>query len=142
MLTGKCRLASGASSVTVDDLKQAIAYAERAHAETAELFSEAIYLLIINARAPGCDKIAAAGAIPVIVQLLARFPVNVQVVERVCGAIYILAHIGSAAVKAETRGQADVITLLEAASARLQSWGKKHSNGSNNAAEALKLLRK
>ena len=82
-----------------------------------------------------CDKIASAGGIPAIVQLLACFPDEVEVVWQGCCALKWLAYNGSASIKSLILAQPDVIALLRAASTRLQAWGR-----SDWAAAVLKKL--
>ena len=82
-----------------------------------------------------CDKIASAGGIPVIVQLLARFPDEEKVVWEGCQALYRLADEGSASIKSLILAQPDIIALLRAASTRFRAWGKY-----DVAAEALEEL--
>jgi hypothetical protein len=83
-----------------------------------------------------CDKIASAGGIPVIVQLLVRLPDERQVVEQGCWALGRLAAHGSASIKSLILTQPDIIAMLRAASSRLQAWGKP-----DRAAWALSILR-
>ena len=82
-----------------------------------------------------CDKIASAGGIPVIVQLLARLPDEEAVVNAGCCALNVLAGKGSASIKSLILAQPDIIALLRAASTRLQAWRKY-----DYAADALKAL--
>ena len=72
----------------------------------------------------GCDKIASAGGIPVIVQLLARLLDEEEVVGQGCFALCALAANGSASIKSLILAQPDIIALLRAASTRLQAWGR------------------
>ena len=73
------------------------------------------------------DKIASAGGIPVIVQLLACLPDEKEVVWAGCNALCVLAVEGSASIKSLILAQPDIIALLRAASTRLRAWGKQDS---------------
>jgi hypothetical protein len=134
-LKDKCENRSTRGSVTIAEIAQGAACCEPPHPVTAELFCEAMVCLAGNGDSTACDKIASAGGIPVIVQLLARFPDEVEVVYEGCYALYVLAYCGSASIKSLILAQPDIIALLRAASTRLQAWGK-----SNRAAQALKEL--
>ena len=82
------------------------------------------------------DKIASAGGIPVLVQLLARFPDEKEVVFEGCEALFYLARNGSASIKSLILAQPDdIMLLLRAASTRLRAWGK-----TDWAAGALQML--
>ena len=118
-------------SVTIAEIAQGAACCEPPHPVTAELFCEAMGDLACEGSA-ACDKIASAGGIPVIVQLLACFPDEREVVYRGCSALYRLADNGSASIKSLILAQPDIIALLRAASTRLQAWG-----WFDSAAEAL-----
>ena len=83
----------------------------------------------------GCDKIASAGGIPVIVQLLACFPDEEKVVVEGCVALRVLAVNCSASIKSLILAQPDIISLLRAASTHLRAWGRR-----DYAAEALTEL--
>ena len=131
-LKDKC--ADDADSVTIDEIAQGAACCEPPHPVTAELFCDAMGYLAWDSSAD-CDKIASAGGIPVIVQLLARLPDEKKVVWQGCFALNVLAYYGSASIKSLILAQPDIIALLRAASTRLQAWRKY-----DFAAEALKNL--
>ena len=133
-LKDKCKKENANASVTLAEIAQGAACCEPPHPVTAALFCEAMaYLAACGDSAARCDKIASAGGIPVIVQLLARFPDEEQVVGQGCIALYALA--GSASIKSLILAQPRIIALLRAASPRLQAWGK-----GDEAARALKKL--
>ena len=125
---------STASSITIAEISQGAACCEPPHPVTAFLFCEAMHYLAYDGSA-ACDKIASAGGIPVIVQLLARLPDEEEAVYWGCNALYWLARYGSAPIKSLILAQPDIIALLRAASTRLQAWGK-----DDTAAWALKNL--
>ena len=132
-LKDKCE--SSSRSVTIAEIAQGAACCEPPHPVTAALFCMAMYFLACGGSA-ACDKIASAGGIPVIVQLLARLPDEKQVVVKWgCWALYQLAVNGSASIKSLILAQPDIIALLRAASTRLRAWRKYDS-----AAAALKEL--
>ena len=123
----KCSSSDTAGSVTIEEIKLAIACTQPPHARTAVLFCEAMSSLAYNGKSPACDKIASAGGIAVIVQLLACFVDEKDVVYSACLALGRLAERGSAAVRSDIRSQPDMLTLLRSASARLQAWSKTDS---------------
>jgi hypothetical protein len=129
-----CENSSTQGSVTIAEIAQGAACCEPPHPVTAELFCDAMWNLA-NEGSAACDKIASAGGIPVIVQLLACFPDEMQVVNEGCAALKWFAVSGSASIKSLILAQPDIIALLRAASTRLQAWGKK-----DRAADALKKL--
>ena len=133
-LKDKCGNSSTRGSVTIAEIAQGAACCEPPHPVTAALFCEAMRSLTCDGSA-GCDKIASAGGIPVIVQLLARLPDEKEVVYWGCEALCVLAGFGSASIKSLILAQPDIIALLRAASTRLQAWGK-----NDRAAAALKKL--
>ena len=133
-LRDKCRNSSTRGSVTIAEIAQGAACCEPPHPVTAELFCEAMCYLADDGSAAR-DKIASAGGIPVIVQLLACFPEEKEVVHWGCYALYELAHNGSASIKSLILAQPDIIALLRAASTRLQAW-----RIGDSAAWALKKL--
>ena len=133
-LKHNCKKDNANASVTLAELAQGAACCEPPHPATAALFCEAMYYLACEGSA-ACDKIASAGGIPVIVQLLARLPDEEQVVWQGCSALRELAGYGSASIKSLILAQPDFIALLRAASPRLQAWGR-----SDRAAQALTRL--
>ena len=133
-LKDKCSNPSTAGSVTIAEIAQGAACCEPPHPVTAKLFCWAMAYLACGGSA-ACDKIASAGGIPVIVQLLARFPAEKEVVFWGCSALHCLAGNGSASIKSLILAQPDIIALLRAASTRLQAWGTY-----DGAADALKKL--
>ena len=133
-LKDKCSNSSTRGSVTIAEIAQGAACCEPPHPVTAALFCEAMAWLAYYGSA-ACDKIASAGGIPVIVQLLACFPDEEEVVGWGCGALYLLADRGSASIKSLILAQPDIIALLRAASTRLQAWDRR-----DWAADALKKL--
>ena len=134
-LKDKCYDLSTRGSVTIAEIAQGAACCEPPHPVTAKLFCEAMGYLTRYDGSAACDKIASAGGIPVIVQLIARLPDEEDVVEQGCIALYRLAANGSASIKSLILAQPDIIALLRAASTRLQAWGKY-----DYAADALKVL--
>lgn len=131
-LNDKCYSAAG--SVTMDDIKLGIAFTRPLSALTARLFCEAARLLAANGGSSACDKLLAAGGIPVIVELLACLPEDRHVVYQASAALNWIAANGSEAVKEGLR-RTDIACLLRAASARLNAWEKP-----DHAAEALEDL--
>ena len=133
-LKDKCRNLSTVGSVTIAEIAQGAACCEPPHPVTAALFCDAMGYLAYGGSA-ACDKIASAGGIPVIVQLLARLPDEVEVVELGCSALYLLAVHGSASIKSLILAQPDIIALLRAASTRLRAWDM-----DDDAADTLEVL--
>ncbi len=133
-LQDKCRNPSTRGSVTIAEIAQGAACCEPPHPATAPLFCYAMYYLAFGGSA-ACDDIASAGGIPVIVQLLAGFPDDQQVVDAGCFALDALAGKGSASIKSLILAQPDIIALLRAANTSLRAWGR-----GDTAAEALKKL--
>ena len=119
-----CFVSSYACCIAIDTIEEGAACCEPPHPVTAALFCEAVGWLTSYGRSAACDKIASAGGIPVIVQLLARLPDEKQVVLEGCYALYNLAAYGSASIKSLILAQPDIIALLRAASTRLQAWGE------------------
>ena len=114
--------ADDADSVTIAEIAaHGAACCEPPHPVTAALFCEAMSWL---AGYDGSDKIASAGGIAVIVQLLVRLPDEVEVVRQGCWALYRLAGNGCASIKSLILAQPDIIALLRAASTRFRAWGK------------------
>lgn len=111
------------SGVTIDEIKLAITYTRPAHPKTAKLFCWAMNRVAYCGKSFGCDKIASAGGIPVIAQLLARFPDDNEVVRWSSLALSCIDEHGSAAAKAEIRKQPRLMSLLAAASARFGEQG-------------------
>lgn len=109
-----------AGCVTVEDVRFAIACTMPPNAETAREFCWFMSNLANAVRSSGCDIIAAAGGAHVLVQLLAARLDDDEVVFSACGALYNLAKKGSTNLKAAIRSMPDVVSLLEAASARLR----------------------
>ena len=107
-LKDKCMNQSTVGSVTIAEIAQGAACCEPPHPVTTELFCEAMRHL---AAYGGCDKIASAGGIPVIVQLLARFPDEEWAVHDGCWALYWLADSGSASIKSVILAQPRIISL-------------------------------
>ena len=134
-LKDKCNSLFANASVTIAEIAHGAACCEPPHPVTAALFCDAMGYLAGYGGSAGCDKIASAGGIPVIVQLLARFPDEKKVVRQGCIALWMLAVYGSASIKSLILAQPDIIALLRAASTRLQAWSEW-----NNAAWALKEL--
>ena len=122
-LKDKCTNSSTRGSVTIAEIAQGAACCEPPHPVTAALFCRAMFNLAYYDSA-ACDKIASAGGIPVIVQLLARLPDEKEVVYWGCQALCVLADNGSASIKSLILAQPDIIALLRAASTRLQAWGR------------------
>ena len=120
-LKDKCYNPSTVGSVTIAEIAQGAACCEPPHPVTAALFCYAMGWLAYEGSA-ACDKIASAGGIPVIVQLLACLPDEKDVVWQGCRALYNLAYFGSASIKSLILAQPDIIALLRAASTRLQAW--------------------
>ena len=134
-LKDKCYWSHTRGSVTIAEIAHGAACCEPPHPVTAALFCGAMYNLAGYDGNADCDKIASAGGIRVIVQLLARLPDEKEVVFHGFWALWALAREGSASVKSLILAQPDVISLLRAASPRLRAWGKNDS-----AAMALKAL--
>ena len=134
-LRDKCSDSSTARSVTIAEIAQGAACCEPPHPVTAALFCDAMGDLAYDGGSAAHDKIASAGGIPVIVQLLARLPDEKEVVILGCYALWMLADRGSASIKSLILAQPDIISLLRAASPRLQAWG-----WGDDAAEVLKEL--
>lgn len=115
----------GASSVNIDEIKLAITSVQPAQVQlqTVKMFCEAMRLLSTWwwGKPSEWDKIHSAGGIPVLVQLLARFPDSKEVVHSVSMAIHNIAFWGSAAAKAELLWQPGIIALLETASAKFEA---------------------
>ena len=130
----KCKDSSTRDSVTIAEIAQGAACCEPPHPVTAALFCFAMGSLACEGSA-ACDKIASAGGIPVIVQLLACLPDEKEVVWQGCCALCVLAVDGSASIKSLILAQPDIIALLRAASTRLQAWDRR-----DWAADALKKL--
>ena len=122
-LKDKCCNDSNLRSVTIAEIAEGAACCEPPHLVTAEPFCEAMYWLARYEGSAGCDNIASAGGISVIVQLLARLPDEGEVVWRGCRALYHIAGNGSASIKSLILAQPDFISVLRAASIRLQAWG-------------------
>lgn len=132
-LNDKCVGSSTRCSVTIAEIKLGIACAQPAHPDTAFLFCEAMGYLAYDSAV--CDKIASAGGIPVIAQLLACFPDEEGVVMWACDALFYLAYYGSASIKSSVLAQPGIISELRAAGPRLQAWGRY-----DGATDALKQL--
>jgi hypothetical protein len=133
-LKDKCFRSATTASVTIDEIAQGAACCEPPHPVTAALFCEAMGCLAGGGGYAACDKIASAGGIPVMVQLLVCFSTEREVVWQGCTALYKLADYGSASNRSLILAQPDIIALLRAASTRLQTWGKW-----DRAADALNL---
>lgn len=114
----KDKCLSSSDSITIDEIKLAITYVKPSDLETAVLLCEAMCSIARYGGSRGCKKIASAGGIPVIVQLLAGFLFSWHAAYVASGALHALAKNGSAAVKAEVLMQRRIIELLEAASRR------------------------
>ena len=110
-LKDKCSNPSTAGSVTIAEIAQGAACCEPPHPVTAELFCEAMWRLVGCDGSAGSGKIASAGGISVIVQLLARFPDEKEVVYAGCWALYQLAANGSASITSLILAQPDIIPL-------------------------------
>jgi hypothetical protein len=119
-----CFVSSYACCIAIDTIEEGAACCEPPHPVTAALFCEAVGWLTSYGRSAACDKIASAGGIPVIVQLLARLLDEEEVVYEGCSALYYLADMGSASIKSLILAQPDVIALLRVASPRLEAWGR------------------
>ena len=132
-LFDKC-LQYSSNSITIAEIAQGAACCEPPHPVTAARFCLAMGFLACQGSAAH-DKIASAGGIPVIVQLLARLSDERDVVYEGCQALWQLAAYGSASIKSLILAQPDIIALLRAASTRLQAWGI-----TDYAAHALKKL--
>ena len=96
-LKDKC--ADDADSVTIAEISQGAACCEPPHPVTAALFCEAMAWLTCDGSA-ACDKIVSAGGIPVIVQLLARFPDEEEVVDDACMVLAKLSPLSDELAKA------------------------------------------
>ena len=98
-LKDKCKNRSTRGSVTIAEIAQGAACCEPPHPVTAALFCEAMRWLACDDSA-ACDKIASAGGILVIVQLLARFPDEEEVVDNACMALAKLSPLSDELAKA------------------------------------------
>ena len=138
-LKDACMSKADADSLTIEEIMMAaaIAHAQESDPKAAESFCFTVWRLISYGESPACDRISSAGAIPFMLELLARFLDEQQVTSFLCAAVYGLVFFGSEAVQAQLLVQSglDAIALLEAASTRLQAWSK-----FDFAAEALKML--
>ena len=123
-LRDECKKQNANASVTIAEIAQGAACCEPPHPVTAALFCDAMGCLAYYGGNAGCDKIASAGGIPVIVQLLACLPDEKEVVCEGCWALKWLAEYGSASIKSLILAQPDIIALLRAASTRLQAWSE------------------
>jgi hypothetical protein len=125
-LSAKCKDASTKSDVTIDEVKLGIACTQPAHPYTAWLFDEAMAYLACDEA--GCDKIASAGGIPIMVQLLTCYldASDSGVVYWACLALRNLVenHDGAALacidIKSSLR-KPDIVSVLRAASLRLRA---------------------
>ena len=108
---------AGARTITVADIRSAVACTEPTHAETADWFCAFMAHPSFHLKSAGCDVIMEAGAIPVIFDQLRRWPAEELVVESACVALFNLAFNGSAAVKSAMRSVPDCEALLRAARA-------------------------
>ncbi len=104
-------------------MESAIACTEPPNACTAHMFCCFIRYLAGNALSPGCEVIAAAGGIPVLVEQLAQWPDDKKVAEEACAALSRLMEYGSDGVRDAVRRVPGVSAVLRKASARLQAWG-------------------
>jgi hypothetical protein len=133
-LKDKCNNWSTRGSVTIAEIAQGAACCEPPHPVTAKVYCLAMGNLAAEGSA-ACDKIASAGGIPVIVQLLAHFLAEEEVARMGLFALYWLAREGSASIKSFILAQPDIVALLRAASTRYQTWGE-----DDRAAYALEYL--
>ena len=108
---------AGARTITVADIRSAIACTEPAHAETGHWFCYFMIRPSFHLKSAGCDLIMEAGAIPIIFDQLRRWPAEAKVVKSACIALNNLTLFGSAAVKSAMRSVPDCEALLRAARA-------------------------
>ena len=106
---------ASARTITVANIRSAVACTEPAHADTAEWLCRFMCRLPSCLKSAGCDLIMEAGAIPVIFDQLRRWPAEANVVVVACIALNNLAMLGSAAVKSAMRSVPDCEALLRAA---------------------------
>lgn len=136
--------AGGPGSISSTDVKVAIECTQPPDTQTAAAFCNFIsYLTIAERVPPGWELVAAEGGVAVVVQLLARWRNNDEVVKRACTALYHLANEGSGDIHCAMKSAPDVEALLRSSSARLQACGKTWywtDSNSDFAAQTLKLL--
>ena len=127
---------AGARTITVADIRSAVACSEPAHAETGKWLCRFMLNSVLHLKSAGCDLIMEAGAIPVIFEQLRRWPAEANIVKFACMALFNLSYHGSAAVKLAMRSVPDCEALLRAARAS----GLDVHNGQQFAAVALTKL--
>ena len=111
----KADSAASARAVTVAVIERATACTKPDDAKTAKVYCELLARVSGFAESSGCDVIMSAGAIPVIVSFLARWPADEEVVINACSALHSLAYCGSETVKAAMRSVPRIGELLRAA---------------------------
>ena len=136
-LHGRALTDAGARTITVADIRSAVACTEPAHAETAEWFCRFMLKPSFHLNSAGCDLIMEAGAISVIFDQLRRWPAEAEVMRNACIALFNLANTGSAAVKSAMRSVRDYEALLRAARA---SGLELRDNGTSRATDVLTQL--
>ncbi len=99
-LKDKCVLSSTARSVTVAEIAEGAACCEPPHPVTAALFCDAMCWLADGGGRAASRKIASAGGIPVIVQLLACLLDEEQVVKNAFWALIALSPLSDELAKA------------------------------------------
>ena len=129
---------AGAGTITVADIRSAVACTEPAYAETADWFCVFVTYPSFHLKSAGCDLIMEAGAIAVIFDQLRRWPAEATVVLQACVALFNLALFGSAAVKSAMRSVPDCEALLRAA--RASGLDVDASDGERMAASVLTKL--
>ena len=89
----------GAAHVTVASVRGAIQCTEFADEHTSEWFCRCLVNVPFRFNSVGCDAILAAGGIPVLFDLIRRWPTTLEVVLNACIALNNIAAVGSPAVK-------------------------------------------
>ena len=116
-LVKRSRGVRGACDVTKADIEAGIAFARPPNRDTAEQFCSFIFNITAWAETAGCSTIADAGAIPVVFDIVRRWPDDADVLKVACGVVYNLAHYGSSAVIESIHSVSDCESLLRAAAA-------------------------
>ncbi len=93
------KLGNKACTITLAVLQSAMRLLEPAGTYKAAVFCKILKLVLSRLRSSGCDMLIAADAVPVIFDLLRRWPAEAAVVQNACIRLDHLACYGSTTVK-------------------------------------------
>ncbi len=103
--------------LTIADFHEAIACTTPPHVVTSISFSDFIYLISISATPALCDMIRDAGVLPVLFDMLRRWPTTEKLLQPACAALFYLSKNGSYSFQSSMRDIPDCEAVLRSTAA-------------------------